>query len=415
MRISALLLLLAACEPAEKAVYEIGDIGRPVTTKSKDAQLWFDRGLALSFGFNHAEAVHCFEQAAKADPDCAMDDWGKAYALGPNYNDPLPMPEANEAAHAAITRARTKAASPVEKALIEALAARCAWPMPEDRAPLDRAYAEAMRKVHKRFPDDADVAALTAEAVMQLRPWGLWTPEGKMAPETPEVRAILEPALQRWPNHVALCHLYIHAMEAGPEVRQALPAARALEKSAAGLGHLVHMPSHIYVWAGLYDDVIRTNIDACRIDEAFVALRGRANFFTAYRIHNLHFVAYGGMWEGRRALALQYARKISGEIPPDLMKAIPDIFDVFVATPYHVMVRFGMWKEILAEKEPPAELLATRAVWRYARGVALAALGRVAEAEKEQALFRTARDAVPESRLLFQNPVAKILGVADVF
>jgi tetratricopeptide (TPR) repeat protein len=271
-----------------------------------------------------------------------------------------------------------------------------------------------MRKVYAQHPDDADVAALTAEALMQLRPWKLWSPEGVPAPELAEIRRVLEGALARWPEHPALCHLYIHAMEAGPEVERALPYARNLEDLTPGLGHLIHMPSHIYVWTGHYDDVVRTNIEAVEIDDRFVEHGGRNNVYTLYRIHNYHFVAYGGMWEGRRELALEYARAITCEIPPELHAGLADLTDVFMATPYHVLVRFGMWDEILAEPEPKLpELIATRAVRRYARGVALASLGRVAEAEAEYRAFLAAKAAVPASRLLFQNPVSEVLNVAQ--
>jgi tetratricopeptide (TPR) repeat protein len=415
-----LATLSGACQTtapreAVPAFYETGTIGRSVTTSSTEAQTWFDRGLALCFGFNHEEAAACFERAAAADPGCAMAHWGTAYALSPNYNDPLPDAERSAAAHAAIQRAVAELddESALEGELVRALTARWAVPVPADRSGLDRAYADAMRTAHGTHPDDPLVAALTAEAVMQLRPWGLWSPTGEAAPETPEIRSILEPALARWPDHPALCHLYIHAMEAGPEVEKAVPAARALEASAGNLGHLVHMPSHIYVWTGRYDDVIRTNVEAVRIDDGFADVRGRANFYTAYRIHNYHLVAYGAMWDGRRELALEYARAIPGEIPDGLREAVPDIFEIFVATPYHVMVRFGMWEEILAEPPPREDLLAVTPVWRYARGVALASLGRVEEAQAEQVHFRSAVQRVPESRLLFQNPVREILGVAE--
>lgn len=396
-------------------VYDIGAVRRPVTSKSPEAQTWFDRGLALTFGFNHEEAIRCFERAAEADPGCAMAHWGKAYALGPNYNDPAPDDARNQAAREAQQRALAACdeETPAERALVEALAARCDVPAGGDRAAADRAYAEAMRGVRAAFPDDADVCAVTAEALMQLRPWKLWSHDGVPAPETPEIRAVLEEGLARWPDHPALCHLYIHAMEAGPEVAKALPAARRLEGLTPGLGHLVHMPSHIYVWTGLYDDVIRSNLRAVEVDGAFVRLRGRENIYTAYRVHNLHFVAYGAMWEGRRALALEHARAIPREIPPSLIAGFGDVFEVFVATPFHVMVRFGMWEEILREPEPAADLPATRAVWRYARGVANASLGRVEEAEREQAAFIAARAAVPATRLLFQNEVARILDVAE--
>ena len=395
--------------------YDIGVVHRAVSTDSPEAQLWFDRGLGLAYGFNHEEAVACFERAAEADPDLAMAHWGKAWALGTNYNMPVMDEAASEAAWNALqaARARIEGASPAERALIEALSARYAWPAPEDRSELEEAYADAMTAVHRRFPDDADVAALTAEALMQLRPWGLWSHDGVAAPETPAIRAVLEPALERWPEHPALCHLYIHTMEAGPEVAKALPAARSLEDLTPGLGHLIHMPSHIYVWTGHYDDVVRVNVEAVDIDDRFVEHAGRDNLYTAYRIHNYHFVAYGAMWEGRRALALEYARRLCDEIPEGLLTSMPDLFEVFTATPYHAMVRFGMWDELLEEPEPLGERQAARAVWRYARGVALASLGRVDEARAEQRAFRAARDQVPETRMLFQNQVSKVLAVAD--
>ncbi len=393
--------------------FDVGVIQREVTTDSSEAQLWFDRGLGLSFGFNHEEAIRCFERALEADPGCAMAWWGKAWANGTNYNSPAMSEEASRAAHEALLQAlrNRKGCTPVEHDLIEALRARYTWPAPEDRAPLEKAYADAMREVHARHPDDPDVAALFAEALMQLRPWQLWSPEGEPAPELAEIRSVLEPALERWPDHPALCHLYIHAMEAGPEVARAIPAARNLEDLTPGLGHLIHMPSHIYVWTGRYDDVIRVNLEAVDVDDAFVDYAGRESFYTAYRVHNYHFVAYGGMWEGQRELALEYSRRLVDEIPASLLALAPDLFDVFTATPYHVLVRFGMWEEILDEPEPTE--LAAKAVWRYARGVAFATLGRVDEALAEQRRFRDARAAVPESRLLFNNSVSEILGVAE--
>lgn len=417
-----LALALSACQGVGTGRtpihYDIGLVHRAVSTDSPEAQLWFDRGLGLAYGFNHEQAVACFQRAAEADPDLAMAWWGQAWALGTNYNMPVMDEAASEAAWNALQEARARAsgASPAERALIEALSARYAWPAPEDRSELEQAYADAMTDVHRRFPDDADVAALTAEALMQLRPWGLWSPPregGVAAPETPAIRAVLEPALERWPEHPALCHLYIHTMEAGPEVAKALPAARRLEDLTPGLGHLVHMPSHIYVWTGHYDDVVRVNVDAVEIDDRFVEHAGRDNIYTAYRIHNYHFVTYGAMWEGRRALALEYSRRLCDEIPEGLLTSMPDLFEVFTATPYHAMVRFGMWNELLEEPEPLGERQSARAVWRYARGVALASLGRVDEARAEQRAFRQARDEVPETRILFQNPVSNVLAVAD--
>lgn len=417
--LATLLTLLPACaSPARRDVpihYDIGAVTRPVSTTNAEAQLWFDRGLALTFGFNHEEALVCYARAAELDPTLALAHWGTAYALGTNYNSPAMTDEASRAAWEALQRALAllEHASPVERDLVLALRARYTWPAPAERLPLERAYAEEMRRLRARYPDDADVAALTAEALMQVRPWKLWSADGVPAPETGEIVAVLEESLARWPTHPALCHLYIHALEASPRVADALPAARRLERLTPGLGHLVHMPSHIYTWTGHYDDVVRVNLAAVEADEAYVAHAGRVNGFTLYRVHNLHFVAYGGMFDGRFALALEAARAIPREIPPELLATMPDLTEIFLATPYHVLVRFGRWEEILAEPEPAAELLATRAVWYYARGLALASLGRVDEARQEERLFRSAQAAVPPTRLLFQNEVARVLAVAE--
>ncbi len=421
MRLASLLLLVGLVLPccsligAAPVHYDIGVVHRATSTDSATAQLWFDRGLALCFGFNHEEAVQCFDRAAQADPGFAMAHWGRAYALGPNYNSTVIDDVASQAAWEAIQRAQAlkQGASAAEAALIDAMAQRYAWPAPEDRMPLERAYAEAMQEVYASYPDDPDVAALTAEALMQLKPWGLWSHEGVPAPILADIRHVLENGIARWPKHPALCHLYIHAMEAGPEVALAGEVAKTLEGLTPGLGHLIHMPSHIYVWTGRYADVIRVNVEAVDIDDAFVEHAGRENFYSAYRIHNYHFVAYGAMWDGQRALALEYARRLVDELPPGLLAAVPDVFDIFAATPYHVQVRFGLWEQILKEPEPAPELLATRAVWHYARGVALASLGKVEAALKEQDAFLAARAAVPASRMLFNNSVSGILAVAE--
>ncbi len=421
MRLPLSLCLVAAitaCRSLQSpsaTVYDIGDVHFPIHTASADAQRWFDRGLALTYGFNHEEAIRCFGIAAELDPECAMPHWGIGYAAGPNYNNVEMTDETARTTFEASRRAAALAtgASPVERALIDALQVRYPSDALVDRPPVEAAYAEAMRAVHRAHPDDDDVAALTAEALMMLRPWKLWAPDGTPAPETAEIRTVLEPALLRWPDHPALCHLYIHAMEAGPELRAALPAARRLEQLAPGLGHLVHMPSHIYLWAGLYQDLIRVNERAVALDEIYVRHAGRENFYSLYRLHNYHFVAYGAMWTGQRAMALRAARRLVEEIPAGLAQEAIDFLDIFHATPYHVMVRFGLWQDLLAEPEPDTDLLATRAVWTYARGLAQAALGQVDEAADTLVAFRDARAAVPESRLLFNNSVAEILAVAE--
>ncbi len=414
------LLCLVGCQkPAGESetplYYQVG-VEKKVTTTSSEAQLWFDRGLGLTYGFNHEEAIACFERAFEADPECAICYWGKAYALGPNYNNVEMTPEASQGAYEAVQLALSKKekASELERALIESLQHRYVLPAPEDRTELEKAYADAMRQVRAAYPDDADVAALTGEALLMLRPWKLWSPEGDPAAETWEIREVLEEGLERWPDHPALAHLYIHAMEAGPEVADLVPVAENLETLTPGLGHLIHMPSHIYTWTGRYDDVIRVNQRAVEVDMAFVEHAGRENFYTLYRMHNYHFVAYGAMFAGRREVALGAARELVSEIPPALLtEDWIDFVDVFVGTPYHVMVRFGMWDEILADPGPQGDnVLAAQAIWRYARGIALASLGRVDDAVEEQKLYLQAVDAVPETRLLFNNPVKQILQVA---
>jgi len=417
--ISVALLLFAGCQSTPTGTqaplyYDIGVVTRKITTPSPEAQLWFDRGLAMTYGFNHEEAIRCFEKSLEADPSCAMAYWGKAYAAGPNYNNTAMTPESCRTTYDSVQKAAalSNRCSPVERDLIEALTVRYPSSDLVDRPPVEKAYAEAMRKVHGAHTNDADVCALTAEALMMVRPWKLWTPGGKPAPEQPEIRQVLETGLARWPDHPGLCHLYIHAMEAGPEVERAMPAAKRLESLVPGAGHLRHMPSHVYVWTGRYDDVIRVNQDAVATDRAYAEYAGRNNFYTLYRLHNYHFLAYGAMWEGRREIAINAARQMLKEIPDELLTNLIDFLDIFTATPYHVMVRFGMWNEILAEPEPAEKLLAARACWRYARGIAHASLGHVAEAEAEQVAFRAAKAAVPETRVLFNNSVAKILEVA---
>jgi tetratricopeptide (TPR) repeat protein len=406
----------AAAEPTiDRSPYSLGGVHREITTASPDAQLWFDRGLALSFGFNHEEAIRCFERAAKADPECAMAYWGIAYASGPNINNTVMDEEAVERAHENTEKAAAFAAGlgPVEAALVAALDARYSLPAPEDRRELDLAYADAMREVAAAHPDDADVAALCAESIMLLRPWNHWTQEGLPAPETEEIVRILEDALARHPDHPALCHFYIHAREASPNPGIALPAADRLRERMPGAGHLVHMPSHIDVLLGEYARAIEVNRNAIAADRMFVQMAGAVNFYTLYRLHNHHFIVYAAMFDGQRALARETADELVRQIPPELLADIPDFVEAFVPTPLHVLVRFGAWEEILAQPEPAADLFTTRAVWRYARALAFAATGRVDEAVAEQEAFARALPEIPESRYLFNNPAAEIMKVAE--
>jgi tetratricopeptide (TPR) repeat protein len=415
--------------------YELDGFHREVSTDSKEAQLWFDRGLLLCYGFNHEEAIRCFERALEADPDCAMAYWGIAYASGPNINNIEMDDEKDKRAWEAAKKAeslvqhRTDAnrsadvgtgigvrdakVPDVERALIAALQQRYQLPAPEDRTGLERAYADAMREVYEVHRDDPDVAALFAESLMILRPWKHWSPEGEPAAETPEIVATLESSLAHWPDHPALCHFYIHSMEMSPQPEKALPAAERLRQRATGPGHLVHMPSHIDVRLGRYDDAIMTNQHAIDSDQAYFRVAGGNNFYTLYRVHAFHFVVYAAMFDGQSELALDAARELVEQIPDELLVKWTDYVDAFVPTPLHALIRFGRWDEILSEPIPSEKLPVTRAVWHYARGIALATKGRLEQALAEQRAFKDAAEKVPETSILFNNKSRDILAVAE--
>jgi tetratricopeptide (TPR) repeat protein len=410
----ALATKAIAQSPAEP-YYDIGGFHYKVSTNSEAAQLWFDRGLAMCFGFNHEEAVRCFERALVADPSLAMAYWGLGYAWGPNINNMEILPHQIAQADLTVRLAKLLStnATEMERNLIEALAARYAAPAPEDRGPLNRAYADAMRKVYNKHRDDPTVAALFAESLMDTEPWQHWSPSGEPSQNTPEIVAVLETALAHSPNHALLCHLYIHAMEASPTPEKALPAANRLRNAMPGLGHLVHMPTHIDVLLGDYASVINTNQKAIDADNEFLRREGPNNFYTLYRMHNYHFVVYGAMFDGQKELALSAARELVQQAPEQVLRDQALFLDAMTATPLHVLVRFGEWEKILAEPEPAEYLPAARAIRHYARALAYAATGRTEQAEAEQKQFEQASQAVSEESRLFQNASRDILVVAD--
>ncbi len=397
--------------------YDIGSIHRPVSTDSEQAQIWFDRGLAMCFAFNHEEGVRCFQKALQADASLAMAYWGLAYALGPNINnmeiDVQQMAQAGFALKLAALQA--SACTPVEQDLIATLAKRHPTPIPaiDQRDASNREYAAALRSLYQRYPDDAMVATLFAESLMNLQPWMHWDKQGQPGSETLEIVRVLESSLQRWPDHPALCHLYIHTMEASPTPQKALPAANRLRDAMPGAGHMVHMPTHIDVVLGDYETVIQTNLRAIEADKVFLEREGNLNFFTLYRVHNYHFVVYGAMFDGQSQVAMQAARELTAQIPEELLRGQTDFVDAFMPMPLHVMIRFGHWQDILAEPQPQDYLPMSQAVWHYARALAYAATDRVGEARAEQLAFLKAKAAVPETSLLFNNTSRDILGVAE--
>lgn len=387
---------------------------RAVPTHSPQAQALFDQGWTLYCGFNHEEAIRSFQAALRADPTCAMAWFGIGLSCGPNINNPTMDEEGSRRAFEATQNALllSKGWPGVERELIEALAQRYAWPPPADRGALDRAWADALRAVWQRHPDDPDVGALCAESLLDLHPWDQWTFDGQPQPLTPEIVDILEHVLAIAPENVLANHAYIHALEASRFPERALPSANRLRTLVPGAGHLLHMPAHIDMRLGRYHDASEANRRAIEADRAYVKVAGPGGFYAIYRAHDYQFLGWAAMFEGDSATALAAAREMVQEIPPGLVAAIPQFAESYLGMPLHVLVRFGRWEEILREPEPAPGLFATRADWHYARGIALAALGRVDEAALEQVAFEGAAAAVPAGYLHGNNSVAAVLAVA---
>lgn len=393
----------------------LGAHTRKITTHSAEAQRYFDQGLNFYFGFNHGAAIRSFKEAVRLDPECAMAQWGIALAHGPHINFPVVPPPAAEAAWAALTAARKNAAAatPVEQALIGALAKRYANPQPEDRSGLDQAYADAMREVWQAFPRDADVGVLFAEALMDLRPWDQWTPQGQPEPGTEEILATLDAVLKQDERHPFANHLTIHALEASPHPERALPAADRLRDLQPALAHNVHMPSHIDIRVGRWADAITANEKAVEADRRYRAVVGPPkDFIVVYAAHNQHMLAYAAMMTGQRALARQHIDAMVAGLPEEFLKEYAAVAEGFVAMPYEVMVRFGQWDEILAAPDHPEWMPLTRALRRAARGIAFAAEGEVAAARAEQEAYGEAAKKVSAEETFGNNPASAILAIA---
>lgn len=381
---------------------DLGRYHRAITTTSPRAQAYFDQGLRLVYGFNHYEAQAAFREAARLDPTCAMCAWGIALTYGSNYNSPTDA-ERERGALTAVSQARALAAVAAtdrERALIAALATRHSAAPGADRVALDRAYADAMRDVSRRFPDDLDAATLLADALMNLRPWSLWTTEGAPQPGTEEIVATLERVLAVDPMHPGANHLYIHAVEASPDPRRAEAAADRLRGLMPGAGHMVHMPSHIYYRIGRYADAAEVNVQAVAADRAYFAKsRPSPIYRMMYYPHNLDFVWHAAALEGRGAECLRAAREFAAAAPAEAVLEMPDM-ETAPAAPYFALVRFGRWAEMLAEPAPPARMLYVTGAWRYARGLAFLGTGRRAEAASELGQLRAVRQSVPAERTL---------------
>ena len=392
----------------------LGTHHHKITTKVPLAQRYFDQGLRLVYAFNHEEAVRAFKEAARLDPNCAMAYWGVGLALGPNYNLPLD-PERNRAAYAATQKAVKFApkASAAERAYIAALTKRYSLAPDADRKALDQAYADAMREVAHAYPDDTDAATLFAESLMDLRPWALWTLDGQPQPGTLEIVATLEAVLKKDPMHPGANHYYIHAIEASPQPDRGLVAAERLHNLVPGAGHLVHMPSHIYMRTGRYADAADANTQAIKVDEAYIAAVKPAGVYPMmYYPHNIHFFWAAASMEGRSADAIRTARKMTNGVSPEMVKEM-DAIEYFVPTALFALARFGKWEEILHEPAPPAGQPYATGIWHYARGLALANTGRLDEAASEQQAVAAAAAAMPPERIIGDNtPPAALLHLA---
>lgn len=416
----AVLSLLAALPQAARCdsvplLEGLGTHTRHVTTQSAEAQRYFDQGLRLLYGFNHGLAIRSFEAAARADASCAMAHWGVALACGPHINFPAVPPDRAEQAWNALALARENAAaaSPVEQALIEALSSRYANPQPENRTPLDEAYAAAMRKVWAAYPKDSDVGALFAEALMDLRPWDQWTADGQAQPGTDEVIATLDAVLRLDERHPFGNHLYIHALEASPRPERALAAADRLRDLQPGLAHNVHMPSHIDIRVGQWHQAVASNVAAVAADQKYRATLGAPqDFLVVYAAHNRHMLAWAAMMSGQSALALREIQAMVDEMPPALVKEWAPLLEGFAAMPFEVQIRFGRWDDILAAADSYPEYMPfTKATRLAARAVAFSGKGDTARARAEQRLFLDALPRIPAETMLGNNTAEAVLAI----
>lgn len=389
--------LLAAAQ--SKSTVQTSDIGghhHVISTKSPEAQRFFDRGLTLVFGFNHEEAARAFQRAAELDPQSAMPHWGLALALGPCIN--LDVDPAHEqAAYEAVRKAMSlsQGATESERAYIEALSKRYSIEPGADLRKLDASYAHAMRELSHRYPEDLDAATLYAESLMDLRPWKLWSLDGHPAPDTEEIVAVLESVLRRDADHIGANHYYIHTLEASPNPERALPSATRLETLAPAAGHLVHMPAHIYMRDGEYTAAARSNAIAAEVDRVYLKDSGTMGsmYDMMYFAHNLQFLSAAHSMEGRFADAKQAADELVAHVAP-MVRAMPTA-EGYLSTSTFVLVRFHRWDEVLKVPPPDPNLVMTSAFWEFARGSAAAATGQVAMAEAQRRNLEATRKAMP--------------------
>lgn len=424
-RVSLFIALLIGCnlavaqQPESRPVTlmgGLGDLHHAVSTRNPEAQQFFDQGLRLVYAFNHDEAARSFQHAAELDPTLAMAYWGIAEAVGPNYNDPGNEPRRKQA-HEAIQKAKQLAANgPAhERAYIDALAQRYSNDPQADLRQLAVNYANAMRQVAKQYPDDLDASVLFAESLMNLHPWGLWKADGSPEENTPEIVSVLESVLRRDPNHLGAVHYYIHAVEASQNPDRALSEANRLAGLAPAAGHIVHMPAHVYIRTGYYEDAIQTNEKAAAADRAYLQASGAQGIYPMmYYSHNLHFIAISAGMTGQYEEARKAADQLAENVRPHV-KEVPPL-EAFLAIPIAVQVRFHRWANILQMPQPDASMKTVTSFWHFARGLAFANTGKLQEAEAERKALAEIEAATPADAIFsmpFNNKSRNILRIAD--
>ncbi|KAF7933921.1 uncharacterized protein EAE98_003630 [Botrytis deweyae] len=417
--------------PSITEYYNLGSFKLNISTKSKDAQVWFNRGLTWAYAFNHEESAICFEQAIAHDHSCAIAYWGLAYALGPNYNKPWETFDESDLkttvqrTYKASRDAKANAAgaTTLEQALIDAIQFRYPYDyLVKDYSAQNRAYADAMESVYEQHPDSLDVATLYADAMMNLSPWQLWdlhTGNPSPGARTLKIKSVLERALDQdgANRHPGLLHMYIHCIEMSPNPELGLNAADYLCDLIPDAGHLRHMPSHLDILIGDYRRAIACNYNASIANEKFLSRSGPNNFYTIYRLHDYHSLIYAAMFAGKSKIALETVAKMEASCPEALLRVpsppMADWLETFMSVRVHVLVRFGMWEDVIQMELPTDRQLycVTTAMLHYAKGVAYAATSNVQEAEKERSLFKSAVEQVPATRSAYPNNCADILAV----
>jgi len=402
--------------PAEKPAAimpGLGSLHHSTSTTKPEAQRFFDQGLSLVFAFNHDEAVRSFKRAAELDPQMAMAWWGVALALGPNINMDVDLPHeeaAYDAAQKALALAKDK--PEIERAYIQALAKRYSISPKSDLKQLAVDYKNAMGELSRKYPDDLDAATLYAESMMDLRPWQLWSNDGKPAEGTEEIIAVLESVLRRNPNHPGAIHYYIHTVEASPNPERALAYAPRLPKLMPAAGHLVHMPAHIYQRTGDYEEAARTNEDAAAADRAYLTNAGGPGIYgLMYYSHNLHFLAIAYSMQGRLIDSVNASKLLASNVSPAI-KDLPMLEGFLTVTPL-LYVRFNRWDDILKLRQPEPPLFGLSAVCHFARGMAYASQGDVMKAESEHQAFAASVKSIPAEAMFGLNPAKRVTSIPD--